>query len=327
MAIPKSFRKKLLISVGLGGIAFFVLALLPDRQEILEAGKTFAWRWMPIALGCALLNYVIRCVRWVWYLRILEIPVRLKESIPIFLIGLMLSATPGKAGELFKSYLLKVACGSRMSRTAPVVVVERLTDMTGMLILASTGLLVIDVRRELVYLLWAVIGVGLVVLSSKRLVHFFLDHTHALISERMIERLEHAYDSLSTLITLPRLLTATLMSAVAWFSECVSLMVILHGFGTVCTWIEATFIYSVSTLAGAALFFMPGGIGGTEAAMVSMLREIAGATEAVASLATVLTRAVTLWFAVIIGLVALFFCPFEIAEDVESEIEHAKDEL
>jgi len=78
-----------------------------------------------IALGCALLNYAIRAVRWVWYLHILEIPVKLKESVPIFLIGLMLSATPGKAGELFKSYLLKLACGARMSRTAPVVVVER----------------------------------------------------------------------------------------------------------------------------------------------------------------------------------------------------------
>ncbi len=327
MALPNSFRKKLLISVGLGGIAFFVLALLPDRQEILEAGQTFAWKWMPIALGCALLNYTIRAIRWVWYLRVLEIPVKMKESIPIFLIGLMLSATPGKAGELFKSYLLKLACGARISRTAPVVVVERLTDMTGMLILASTGLLVIDVRRELVYLLWAIIGLGLIVLSSKRIVHYGLEHLHALLSDRIIERLEHAYDSLSTLITLPRLLGATAMSAVAWFSECVSLLVILYGFETTCTWIQATFIYSVSTLAGAALFFMPGGIGGTEAAMVSMLREIAGANEAVASLATVLTRAVTLWFAVLIGVVALFYCPLEIAEDVESEIENAEDPI
>lgn len=327
MAIPRSFRRKLLLSVGLGGIAFFVLALLPDREEILAAAGSFAWKWMPIALGAALLNYGIRAVRWVWYLRILGVPSPLKENIPIFLIGLMLSATPGKAGELFKAYLLKLSCGARMSRTAPIVVTERLTDMTGMLFLASTGLLVIEVRRELVYLLWGVIVLGLVVLSSRRLVHFFLGRAKAFLSERAVERLEHAYDSLSTLITLPRLLVATAMSAVAWFAECISLLVILYGFGETCTWIEATFIYSVSTLAGAALFFMPGGIGGTEAAMVSMLREIAGTGEAVASLATVLTRAVTLWFAVLIGLVALFFCPLEIAEDVEAEIEHAKQEL
>jgi uncharacterized membrane protein YbhN (UPF0104 family) len=77
----------------------------------------------------------------------------------------------------------------------------------------------------------------------------------------------------------------------------------------------------LSTLAGAALFFMPGGIGGTEAAMVGLLREIAGVGEGVASLATVLTRAATLWFAVAIGFVALFFCPLEVAENIEAELE------
>jgi uncharacterized membrane protein YbhN (UPF0104 family) len=103
-------------------------------------------------------------------------------------------------------------------------------------------------------------------------------------------------------------------------------MVILHGFGAHTGWIESTFIYSLSTLAGAALFFMPGGIGGPEAAMVALLREVVGASDAVASLATVLTRAATLWFAVGIGLTALFFCPLELSDDLDREIQDERAE-
>src|SRR3990172_4314852 len=120
MAIPRTFKRKLLICIGLGGVVFLVLALIPERHELLEAALTFDWRLLPLALSLALLNYLIRAVRWHWYLRYLKIPLSVGESLSIFLIGLMLSVTPGKAGELFKAYLAKLARGVPMSRTAPV---------------------------------------------------------------------------------------------------------------------------------------------------------------------------------------------------------------
>ncbi|QVL49596.1 MAG: flippase-like domain-containing protein [Thiocapsa sp.] len=58
-------------------------------------------------------------------------------------------------------------------------------------------------------------------------------------------------------------------------------------------------------VAGFALFFLPGGLGGAEAAMVALL--VAGGTMfGTAVLATVICRAVTLWFAVVIGVGAVF---------------------
>jgi glycosyltransferase 2 family protein len=276
---------------------------------------------MPVALFLALCNYGIRAIRWHWYLHALKIPLPLRDNFPIFLIGLMLSVTPGKAGELLKAYLVKLSCGVSIARAAPVVVVERLTDMTGMLILATLGLISIRVRGELVFALWGLMAVGLILLSNRRVMHGCIGLARSVLSKRMAGRLERAYESLAELLSARYLLGGTLLSAVAWFAECVSLLVILHGFGTNAGWIESTFIYSLSTLAGAALFFMPGGIGGTEAAMVALLREVVGASDAVASLATVLTRAATLWFAVGIGLTALFFCPLELSDDLNGELQ------
>ena len=58
-------------------------------------------------------------------------------------------------------------------------------------------------------------------------------------------------------------------------------------------------IYSASVLVG-ALSFVPGGLGGTEAAMEVMLTA-SGVDMPVAVAAVLLCRLATLWFAVIIG--------------------------
>jgi uncharacterized protein (TIRG00374 family) len=56
-------------------------------------------------------------------------------------------------------------------------------------------------------------------------------------------------------------------------------------------------------LAG-ALSFMPGGLGGSEAAMVLLLRMLR-VPLSIAVAATLLIRAATLWFAVLLGIIAL----------------------
>ena len=65
----------------------------------------------------------------------------------------------------------------------------------------------------------------------------------------------------------------------------------------------AIFVYAIAMLAG-ALSFMPGGLGGAEAVMVSLLI-LKGMPSADAIAATILIRLATLWFAVGIGIYAL----------------------
>jgi uncharacterized protein (TIRG00374 family) len=65
----------------------------------------------------------------------------------------------------------------------------------------------------------------------------------------------------------------------------------------------AIFVCALSMLAG-ALSFLPGGLGGAEAVMVSLL-VLKCMSMPAAIAATVFIRLATLWFAVLIGLVAL----------------------
>jgi uncharacterized protein (TIRG00374 family) len=67
----------------------------------------------------------------------------------------------------------------------------------------------------------------------------------------------------------------------------------------------ATLIYATTTVAG-ALSFLPGGLLVTEASMTLFLVASAhGLDRPAAVAATILTRLCTLWFAVVLGLVAL----------------------
>lgn len=53
--------------------------------------------------------------------------------------GLVMSVTPGKMGELLKSYLVKQVNGTSISKTAPIVFAERATDFLSLTIMALIG--------------------------------------------------------------------------------------------------------------------------------------------------------------------------------------------
>jgi uncharacterized protein (TIRG00374 family) len=103
------------------------------------------------------------------------------------------------------------------------------------------------------------------------------------------------------------LLVAVALSILAWACECLAFQLVLGGFpGAAASLQLATFIYATMTVAG-ALSFVPGGLGVTEIGMVELLVATAqGVDRQTALAATFVTRGCTLWFAVLVGLVALW---------------------
>src|SRR5690606_10701430 len=95
-----------------------------------------------------------------------------------------------------------------------------------------------------------------------------------------------------------------MISVVAWGAEAFAFYWVLGWLGADVSMSFAIFVYALSMLAG-GISFLPGGLGSAEAVMVSML-VFKGMTMPAAIAATVFIRLATLWFAVAIGLVALF---------------------
>jgi uncharacterized protein (TIRG00374 family) len=123
-------------------------------------------------------------------------------------------------------------------------------------------------------------------------------------ARKLAPKVREAWASLRTMTTPSALVVPTLLSILAWFLEGFALWVILRGFGESTPVLMACFFYATATLAG-ALIPVPGGLGVTEGTLEEQLHHFGNVSTATSTSAMILVRFATLWFAVLVGFVAL----------------------
>lgn len=179
---------------------------------------------------------------------------------------------------------------------------ERFTDLLAVLFLASLGVFVLN-HGVVVFTLSAVLlGVGLLLLSTGwgvRLLTGVMGRLPLLSKKRaLIERL---FSNVRDYMKLPTLLWSLVIGVLGWGAEALAFYFIAHAAGVPLTLFEASFIYSISTLAGVVF---PGGLGGMEG-MMGLLLASKGSPGAVVAI-IFLIRLATLWWATLVGTIALF---------------------
>ncbi len=319
------FTKKILTSIAVAAAIFLIIGLWANWQAVLTTLASFRWWTLPICLVLAFGNYVVRFFKWDYYVRILEIPLSKRVSAKTFFSGLLMSATPGKFGEVFKSFLVKESVGTPISRSAPIVLAERFTDFIALALMSLLGLAILP--DEYRYLLWIAFGVILSILilvawrsAVLRLIGFL--ERLPWIGSRA-EKLVHAYESTYVLIAPKPLVWATAISVASWFCECLAFSLVLWGFGTPLPIFRATFIYAFATIVGAIVMIAPGGTGPTEGVMVAFLIS-ENLDKASAASVTLLIRLCTLWFAVAVGMTTLLWNRDSFGKAAE-KLEHQDD--
>lgn len=299
--------RRALVAMLLGVVVYGGFAVWRGLDRLGSALAVFHWWTFAAACALAFGSYMTRWLKWEFYLARLDIRgVPRADSLYTFLSGFVLTVTPGKVGEVFKSVLLFETYGVPVARTAPIVVAERLTDVIAVVVLVAIGSLGLSGG-----LFWAGLGTAAVlvllgVVSSRRLSHALIHAIERMPGpfRRIGPKLHEAYDSLATLVRPANLVLPAGLSIVAWAFECVSLWIILRGFGQSTSLGLSTFFYATSTLAG-ALVPVPGGLGVTETSLLEQMQEIGHVPPATSTGAMILVRFATLWFAVLVGFAAL----------------------
>jgi glycosyltransferase 2 family protein len=303
----KGLLSRVLVGVAAGVAVYVGFSILADVREVGEALRGFAPSAALAALALAATNYLVRFVRWHYYLRVLGLKVPTGESFLVFLSGFALTVTPGKLGEAVKALLLRQSRGIPAARTAPIVLAERLTDLGGLLLLAAVGAFSFDVDRSFLVAATVAIALALAVISVEPVARAALRLVVKLPGlGRFSAKLGEFYESTATLLRPAPLGLALLLSVASWYFECLAFWLVVRGFpGAHVGHQAATFIYAAMTIAG-ALSFLPGGLGVTEGGMLLLLTRLGdGVAHGVAAAATFVTRLCTLWFAVVVGLLAL----------------------
>lgn len=302
MKLP--LRQLLLVLLG-AVLLYGAFVVYTGYRTVTQSVVGFEWSAFAAALALSSMNYLLRFAKWEYYLARLSIRGIPKfDSFLIFLSGFVLTVTPGKVGEVFKSAVLARIHRVPGHLTAPIVIAERLTD-----VIAVVGLILVGSLALPGGLTWAIMGT-LAVAVALGLVYWpvpvrtglqWLRRTSAGF---LAPKLEQAFEQLRQLAT-PRLLVVpTLLSCVGWACEGFALSIILSGFGETIGVFPAIFFYSTATLAG-ALIPVPGGLGVTDALIQQQLVRLAAVTAGHATTAMLLIRVATLWWAVVVGFVAL----------------------
>ncbi len=299
--------RTLALAAAAGALFYVGFAAYSGFHKVVDALEHYAWATAGGALALAAINYLLRFLKWELYLRRLGIRIPIRDSFGIFLSGFSLTVTPGKVGEVLKSYLLREAHGVPMARTAPIVVAERLTDLVALASLALVGVGALAGGERVAWVALALVGVAVACVASEKLAHAVIDLVGAMpVVGKLAPKLREFYGATKELLHPTPLVMATLLSIVAWLCECVAFWLVLRGFaGAEASLKLCTFIYATMTIAG-ALSFLPGGLGVQEIGMVKLLiAQAHGVTEPTAAAATFITRLCTLWFAVVVGVIAL----------------------
>jgi len=251
-------------------------------------------------------SYFIRSLRWNFLLNSSKIKIGVKESTEIFFSGMAFGVTPAKIGEIVKSHILKKKYSQPISKTAPIIFIERYYDLVGIIVILLIGMWFIELQKIFIIALFG-IAVSLMILSQqKSTFEKVLKNTSNLpFLKKYANNILLSYDTINSLLKPKIYGKSILYSITAWSAESLAVFFIFDGFGINLEIPVATFIFTSSTLLG-GVSLVPGGVGITEGGMLGLL--LLNNVDYTTSFSSVLlVRILTLWLSVIIGFIVLKF--------------------
>jgi len=218
--------------------------------------------------------------------------------------SLTMSVTPGKIGDLIKSYMLKEINGTPVNRTIPIVFAERVTEFVALLILVILG---VNIYNQ---------GIIIITISLLSIIILFILLFNSRITNRIIsmlskyKKLEKYIEPLSLTLSNSKSLLQPkpfslmiFLSLFIWLIEAFGFYLILIQFKIDFSIIWSFFTYLFSIFIG-SVSMLPAGLGITDGSLTYLLSQN-GFSKEIAVTATLLVRIATLWFALIVGIVGM----------------------
>jgi glycosyltransferase 2 family protein len=303
--LPKNTMRILIVVVVLAALAYLAVSLWAGFGNVVKAVRDVGLLGSLGVFVASFSSYVLGFVRWELYLKLLGYTVPRLENLKIYFGSFALAMTPARSGELLRGVFLQ-KYGVPFPASFASFAAERIIDLLAMALLVAIGLWTYTPARPMILLVVFGILAVVVILNLPK----FLQTLRTFAASKLPQRLSGVATGLvDTALNFRNLfglrgssygLSLGLLIVAA---EGFGLYILLQSLGSNIGFFTALAIYGFSLLAG-ALSFLPGGVGGFEAAMILLLTAN-GLSEAQAVAVTLLIRLGTLWFAVAIGIAVL----------------------
>ncbi|MCB1331166.1 MAG: flippase-like domain-containing protein, partial [Maritimibacter sp.] len=140
---PKRRLRDRLVVAGLVVLVFAGLAGLAAatgwEETRAQIAKLQLWQLL-VLLALSMTNYLFRGLRWHMFSEHLGLPLGYLATFRHFLGGFAMSVTPGRLGELVRMRWIGRETGWKFERTAPLVLVDRASDLAALGVLLGVSL-------------------------------------------------------------------------------------------------------------------------------------------------------------------------------------------
>ncbi|MBU2937094.1 MULTISPECIES: lysylphosphatidylglycerol synthase transmembrane domain-containing protein [Pacificibacter] len=314
----KALRDRVVL---LGLLALLIIGLLGAAaatgwsETLHQIQKLTLWQVCAL-LALSLMNYGLRGLRWHLFAKRLGLDLSLTTNMRHFLGGFAMTVTPGRVGELVRMRWIRRETGWAFERTAPLVLVDRASDLAAMAVLLAGALLLSTskIAGGVPVTLLALLAAFIVTRPALLAWCASLGYRTTGKAPRLFAKLRRAASALAPFSQGGTLFQGSVLAFAGWLAEGLAFYLLLAWMGADVTASTAIAIFLFSTLAG-GLTGAPGGVGGAEAAMIALL-SLEGVPLALSLPATAIIRLTTLWFAIVIGLII-----FPIAERISKRIQ------
>jgi glycosyltransferase 2 family protein len=297
------------LTVGL----FFLVAIAAVGSRVLKMGDTFKTLlsldpgYLVPVLAMALLYYLLKALRWHYYLGVAGIRVPLARSMAAYLAGQWFTFTP--AGELMRVYLLGAA--DRFALVAPTIVVQVVVDFASLALLATLLVAVYPALAPVVLPVTLPLLITLAMLATPPLRRFA--STWRLARRLARGRAKNVTGQLARLLA-PWPVTAGLLMGVPTVAAGA---LTLHISGValgIAEWrlVPVSGVYAMTQLVG-GISPLPQGLGVAEGSGTVLLGYL-GIDPEQALAAMLLSRGAVLGFSVLLGLVAFLVLRLTVPE-------------
>ncbi len=264
----------------------------------------FKFEFLPIILGLSFASYFMMGIRQKILLKRLGIELEIKESLLLYFSGLSMSVTPGGVGEAIKSYYLKKKYGHSVSKTFPLVFIERFHDLAVVISVIVFTLIFLQISEVIIIvsIIIPLIIIAYILVRIKKLfvktINFFKRIKKL---EKVFDNISKSYDGMYEMLDPKTTIKVWAIGIVSQVFFALSIYSIFLAFDQDFGFIFTTEVVYSSILFG-AISLLPGGVGLTEISTVNFLTD-KGMEISLATSIVIMSRLATIWFSTIMGLI------------------------
>jgi uncharacterized protein (TIRG00374 family) len=297
-------NKIILVVISIIGL-YAGFLIISDITTISDKISNFNTNFIPLIFLLVTTGMLVLFLRWHLLLRNAKIFIPVKDSFLIYTAGFSLSIIPGKVGELLKSQLLKSKFDIPRTKTVPIVLLEQLYNVIGIIIISFFGIWYFQLGVYVFSFFLIALTVVLTLISSRRLFDKAIQFLgKRKFTSKFVTPLSSSYDSIKDGSRGRILLFSSGLSVIFWFIESVTVFLILMAFGiNDIEFLNVIPTYTTSILLG-ILSFLPLGVGVVEGSLVGFF-SLQGIETSLAFTVVIIIRLFTRWYPVSFGFIML----------------------